>query len=828
MLARPSPYALASDALREAGYHPMPVMPGEKFPGRYSGGEWKPLPAWQKWCDELPPEFTHERWLDWPAAGVCIAHGGVVGVDVDTDDPKIAAAVKAALPASPCARRGSKGWMAYYRAPANAEALGARVRWYRKDSDSKVPVVELLLRGTQSVIPPTIHPDTGAPYSWMPGADPLEDVPMDELPELPADAVGEWDDGRDVLRHIGTLDAALLREGLTRKAPRAAGTKIAMSAPSGHDLEKPFGRSLNDRAMEPASLDRWFPALGLPKTRQRGAGAWEAVASWRASGSGRPMSERNPNLKAVPSGIRDFGEDRSYTPADLVCAARDCSFGAAAEWLEEFVRPEEGGAGTIEPQPRPAAPQEEAAPVVAEPEAPEPGPDPAPDLSSFSAPPVYHSQRPSREAVRTRVPTDAEFEALVPRDPQPFPIQNAALDCGGLLGEVASHLGAASVMWSEAGGLAAALPLLGVVMGRVYATPSNLRTNVYTVALGASGSGKTSLVNPAKELMLSAGVMDLMGQDRIASGTGLIRMLTSGPRRVCYLDEFGHMLQQIGAYGAGTHAKQILTEFTALYSAAGSVYTGTAYATREPEPIDSPHLCLFGQATPDQFWRAFGSSSLEDGSVARYLVMPLGETGVQEPDARFAQEAADGIGTVVDAMRSRVTGNLGAAGVVVAPLDDAAEARRARLRATMEACGRYADENGIRGAGPILRRVTENALKIALISAVGRNPSAPRIEAQDFDVGHALARWSACEMVSNIASRIADNQHERDVNDVERFIREAGERGRRQSEISRAHRRIKAKDLREILEALEKEGSVACAVMPTQGGGPSSRTYFGA
>jgi hypothetical protein len=94
---------------------------------------------------------------------------------------------------------------------------------------------------------------------------------------------------------------------------------------------------------------------------------------------------------------------------------------------------------------------------------------------------------------------------------------------------------------TEAGALAVALPVLGAVMGRAFATPSNLRTNILSVALGGSVSGKTSLVNPAKELLRLAGVPEVIGQDRIASGSGLLRMLTVEPRRICFLDEFGHL-----------------------------------------------------------------------------------------------------------------------------------------------------------------------------------------------------------------------------------------------------------------------------------------------
>ena len=316
------------------------------------------------------------------------------------------------------------------------------------------------------------------------------------------------------------------------------------------------------------------------------------------------------------------------------------------------------------------------------------------DLSRWCPAPAFPGQTRRLEGRPPELPSDAAFEALVPRSPQPFPLGPG--DCPGVLGEVAAYIDEASATATEAGALAVALPVLGAVMGRTFATPSNLRTNILSVALGGSGSGKTSLVNPAKELLRLAGVAEIIGQDRIASGSGLLRMLTVEPRRICFLDEFGHLLQQIGAPGAGIHSRQILTEFTRLYSDAGTLYTGTAYAGREPEPIDCPHLCLFGMATPEQFWRAFGSSSLEDGSIARFLVFPIGAARIKDPNLRFQPQALAAVQAVVEAVRGLVRGNLGRPAVLSVDFDERADAARLALQATMQACAQYAELNGVR------------------------------------------------------------------------------------------------------------------------------------
>lgn len=97
---------------------------------------------------------------------------------------------------------------------------------------------------------------------------------------------------------------------------------------------------------------------------------------------------------------------------------------------------------------------------------------------------------------------------------------------------------------------------------------------------------------------------------------------------------------------------------------------------------------------------------------------------------------------------------------------------------------------------------------------------------RDFDIGHALARWSATMMIQNIASHIADNQTERDVNDVERFIREGGDRGRTWREVQRKFRRVKARDLKEIYESLEREGPIRVETTPMGNGGLPVKTAF--
>ena len=206
------------------------------------------------------------------------------------------------------------------------------------------------------------------------------------------------------------------------------------------------------------------------------------------------------------------------------------------------------------------------------------------------------------------------------------------------------------------------------------------------------------------------------------------------------------------------------------------------------------------------------------------MIMPLGDTSPKVPDDSAAEQVAKSIRDLQQAINSRISGNMGRIEAMTVPMDDYAARACADLKAKETAFAKSAERDGVKGAPSIIKRVTENAIKIALISAVGRNYRNPEIDQRDMDIGHAIAWWSANVMIRNIASHVADNQTERDVNDVERFVREAGGDGREWSEILRRFRRIKARDLKDIIEALDREGSIVVTIMQNSSGAPPKKT----
>ena len=145
-------FAENAEAYWDAGLQVIPLYPKSKRPM---------MNDWSKFADQKVSEEDQKTWLSQnsgsnmglvlgPASGVCV-------IDVDTDDPKLFEAIVSVLPPSPWARKGRKGIMLAYRFSG--------IKTHRVKNASGQTLVECLSARTQCVLPPSVHPDTGVPYT---------------------------------------------------------------------------------------------------------------------------------------------------------------------------------------------------------------------------------------------------------------------------------------------------------------------------------------------------------------------------------------------------------------------------------------------------------------------------------------------------------------------------------------------------------------------------------------------------------------------------------------------------------------------------------------
>ena len=135
-----------------AGLPAIPLMYQEKRPA---------IQRWQMYADTFPTQEERDVWLNtFPDNNIGLPLGptaGLVAIDIDTDDPKVLRVLDDLLPPTPWTRVGKKGMVRIYR--YNGERT-TRI----KTVDNQM-VCEVLSKGTQIVLPPSIHPDTRRPYT---------------------------------------------------------------------------------------------------------------------------------------------------------------------------------------------------------------------------------------------------------------------------------------------------------------------------------------------------------------------------------------------------------------------------------------------------------------------------------------------------------------------------------------------------------------------------------------------------------------------------------------------------------------------------------------
>jgi P4 family phage/plasmid primase-like protien len=151
-IENPPIFADAAPLYYAKGLNVIPLFAREK----------KPIPKdWSRFAEANVDPSQQEQWIAQNShANIGLVLGktsGVVMIDIDTDQPEVYDAIMAILPPSPWKRFGKKGMMLAYK--------WSPIKTHRVKNISGETIVETLSSRTQCVLPPSIHPDTGKPYT---------------------------------------------------------------------------------------------------------------------------------------------------------------------------------------------------------------------------------------------------------------------------------------------------------------------------------------------------------------------------------------------------------------------------------------------------------------------------------------------------------------------------------------------------------------------------------------------------------------------------------------------------------------------------------------
>lgn len=298
----------------EAGYSPLPIMPGGKAPGYTGGGYSRGLSSWADLCSIQPSAAQFSAWSrDTVSAGIGLALGyrGVVAIDLDYGDGEIREIIESLLPGPEFRKVGRNGYTEFYQCSGmKSRKITLPIGEEKNGRPGLMSVCEILADGKQTVIPPTIHPNTGRPYEWV--DDPLSMIKPEDLPEIHIDFAQQV---------IDALDAAgYRRQHSTGKSEYRGNAEDA----------NPVWAELKERAL--MNLDAWVPSLNGSPERLRDRRY--RMAAHRRGGSNKT------SVGISNGGIRDWADDDDtggMTAIDLVMAANSVSEIEAFRWLDKFV-----------------------------------------------------------------------------------------------------------------------------------------------------------------------------------------------------------------------------------------------------------------------------------------------------------------------------------------------------------------------------------------------------------------------------------------------------------------------------------------------------------
>ena len=145
---------------------------------------------WPGFCHKGPSNELVESWMDLKSTGMSLICGpstGICGIDVDVNDKEIHQKISAILPPSPVAKKGRRGFTAFYR--FDFSALGSSIPSSLTLEAKGSAAVDVLL-AKHTVMPPSIHPVLNEPYKWYTDLTIL-DTDLDDLPLINMETVNQ-------------------------------------------------------------------------------------------------------------------------------------------------------------------------------------------------------------------------------------------------------------------------------------------------------------------------------------------------------------------------------------------------------------------------------------------------------------------------------------------------------------------------------------------------------------------------------------------------------------------------------------------------------------
>ena len=336
---------------------------------------------------------------------------------------------------------------------------------------------------------------------------------------------------------------------------------------------------------------------------------------------------------------------------------------------------------------------------------------------------------------------------------------------------------------------------------------------IYLIALADSGTGKDHPRKVNFNIAFRAGVAGAIG-DAFASGEGLEDALFMHPSMLFQADEFDCIFNTL-KYSKDNRAESINEKLLKFYGASNTIYPLRKKASAKKKDgtvheiahIVNPNLVLLGTAIPQYFYESLSRRVLENGLVARCIIVEAGKRGeAGNPQPITPSDSLIRAATYLANLD--VNGNLTNEYPKPLIITETPEATAALREVQLECDRRYnfyeAQNEG--AAKALWARAHEKVCKLAMLHGISGNVYNPLITEKS-------VRW-AWKFIDHLTQRMlymADRYVYENIFDekCQRAIRKLQEHGGRLSH-SKLLRLLheSADSMKKIAETLQEKGTV--------------------
>ena len=663
---------------------------------------------------------------------------------------------------------------AIFRVPDGFDGKMHRLVWPKPSGSEKpVTIFELRCGAVQDVLPPTIHPDTKRPYRWREGCAPWD---IDRIPKLPAQLRAMWE-------AWDSFKPQLL--ALCPWAERPPAPKPRVRTITAH-------QNVIGQFNEAHDLCAMLDAHGYKRVGRR---------------------YLSPTSESKLAGVVVF-EDGTHCYSHH--ASDPLNDGHAHDAFDLFCVLDHGG--DLDRAVRSAA---EILHIQR-----------LPDLPVIDPAALIESAKRKREAKAASIAAQVSAPTI---DPTAVPGEITRIP--GALGHLVDHMVASAIKPQRVLSVTGALAFGAVMMAQIYASITDLRTNLYLLGVAPSTAGKDHARRVVKAALAACGKKDRIGGEDIKSGPAVLSAVHRCPAVLFQLDEFGLFLQAVMSPKAGSFQADIARQLMMLRTSANTIVAGAEYADQRNRPrldIEYPCAVLHGTTTGDAFWPALSSKHVLSGFLNRFIVThsenPSPERQMPSRRANDIPEAVLEWAAAIQSREGKQAGNLqGFSPAVPCIVGETASGSR-----QLEAFARTSDARAAEllgtGLDSLWGRAAAMATEVAMIVAGSINPSSPIID--DVAAGWSVQfvdYWTQ-RLVVDVSSRIVDTEFEALCQAVARVLRNGSTPDRSYSEREiglhwRGWKTLKPFQRDEVMAAIVRNGD-AIEIKRKGARGPVTRAWI--